>query len=217
MSKIKRISAVKGFYSLDDLHTIKAIKDVLTNIINTAQIDPTFIHSSMTNDFFLAVHTVATLNAQNANLWEQLRNLWENSSESVRRSSSIGEHIREGKISKWDYQNIVGRWGSCYDFPEKLSCAIQKAVEQSNHEPVKLDFMGSPLWIFKGQYYETKGSYSSDEFRLLILDEFDQERRHFERLNQKFNSTNSQAATRSRIPESVRIEVWRRDGGKCAH
>jgi CRISPR/Cas system Type II protein with McrA/HNH and RuvC-like nuclease domain len=53
---------------------------------------------------------------------------------------------------------------------------------------------------------------------LLILEEFDKERRLFEKLKAKFDETASEdvAYNRPRIPENVRIEVWRRDGGKCA-
>jgi len=60
------------------------------------------------------------------------------------------------------------------------------------------------------------GLYTDEEFRLLILEEFDKERRHFERLKQNHDSV-GQEETRSRIriPEQARIEVWRRDGGKC--
>jgi 5-methylcytosine-specific restriction endonuclease McrA len=52
----------------------------------------------------------------------------------------------------------------------------------------------------------------------LILEDFDKERRMFEKLRAKFDDNSSENLTyeRSRIPEKVRIEVWRRDGGKCA-
>jgi hypothetical protein len=49
---------------------------------------------------------------------------------------------------------------------------------------------------------------------LLILEEVDKERRFFEKLKLKFSNPSSEGATysRPRIPENVRIEVWRRDG-----
>ncbi len=80
--------------------------------------------------------------------------------------------------------------------------------QQSGHE-----------WIFKGNVYEITGDYTDEQIRLLILEAFDKEREYFEKLKSKYDSGNAQspdAYSRLRIPESVRIEVWRRDGGKCA-
>ncbi len=73
-------------------------------------------------------------------------------------------------------------------------------------------------WVFKDFVYEIKGHYSDEEVRLLILEDFDNERRHFEKLKVKFDEseTSEYNYERPRIPEKVRIEVWRRDGGKCA-
>jgi hypothetical protein len=73
-------------------------------------------------------------------------------------------------------------------------------------------------WVFKGYVYDVKGLYSDDQIKLLILEDFDRERMYFEKLKVKFNEAPSQDSSyeRPRIPESVRIEVWRRDGGKCA-
>jgi len=51
----------------------------------------------------------------------------------------------------------------------------------------------------------------------LVLEAFDEERRMFEKLRSKFTNGNEQVKSHDRrIPENVRIEVWRRDGGKCA-
>ncbi len=73
-------------------------------------------------------------------------------------------------------------------------------------------------WLYKGFAYEVQGHYSEDEIRLLILEDFDKERQKFEKLRAKFDDIESVDLNyeRSRIPEKVRIEVWRRDGGKCA-
>jgi 5-methylcytosine-specific restriction endonuclease McrA len=49
------------------------------------------------------------------------------------------------------------------------------------------------------------------------MEEFDRERRRFEKLKHKvYSVTNETTLSRPRIPENVRIEVWRRDGGKCS-
>jgi len=74
------------------------------------------------------------------------------------------------------------------------------------------------LYAFKGFFYSVKGHYTEAQIRLLILEDFDKERRHFEKLKTKFDEVPNDDSThdRPRIPEKVRIEVWRRDGGKCA-
>lgn len=76
----------------------------------------------------------------------------------------------------------------------------------------------SSEWLYKGFVYGVQGHHSEDEIRLLILGDFDKERRRFEKLRAKFDDTSSEDLNyeRPRIPEKVRIEVWRRDGGKCA-
>lgn len=38
-------------------------------------------------------------------------------------------------------------------------------------------------FLFHDYVYEVSGPYTEDEFRLLVLDEFDRERRMFERLH----------------------------------
>jgi hypothetical protein len=75
----------------------------------------------------------------------------------------------------------------------------------------------SRYWLFKRIVYEVVGSYTKDEMQLLVLDEFDKERRLFERLKNRYEDGGEKGThERPRIPENVRIEVWRRDGGKCA-
>lgn len=79
-------------------------------------------------------------------------------------------------------------------------------------------FKNISQWLYKGFVYEIQGHYSEGEIRLLILEDFDKERRLFEKLRAKFDDVTSDDLNydRPRIPEKVRIEVWRRDGGKCA-
>ena len=87
-------------------------------------------------------------------------------------------------------------------------------IKLSDAEPVMI----GDRYVFKSFYYSIKGHYTNDEIRLLILEEFDKERRLFEKLKVKFDETQDEVSSyeRPRIPENVRVEVWRRDGGKCA-
>src|SRR6266581_3396135 len=99
------------------------------------------------------------------------------------------------------------------DSAEAIVRLIQDCIRMAENEPMKLS---SELWLFKDFLYAVDGLYSDDQFRLLILEEFDKERRRFELLKQKYDFAQQESArSRIRIPETVRIEVWRRDGGKC--
>ena len=158
----------------------------------------------------------------------------------IERKLSIGE-TNEYDIRIAEFSQIYGhsyeetikeiwKWQS-YIVPEKRNYPIDevydnynKYVAQFDKEPTKWSLQNDLLhisngaWVFKGYVYEVKGLYSDDEIKLLILEDFDKERRYFEKLKIKFNEVQSEdiAYERPRIPESVRIEVWRRDGGKCA-
>ena len=76
----------------------------------------------------------------------------------------------------------------------------------------------SSFFLFHDYVYQASGPYTEDELRLLVLDEFDRERRMFERLYSIHvdGMESLSSAQRERIPERTRMFVWRRDGGKCA-
>lgn len=106
---------------------------------------------------------------------------------------------------------------------------FRDAIQRSQEEPIPIpapDYLGvssNKFWFFKGYVYDVESvrrnqQYSDDQIQLLILEHFDKERKKFERLNRLYKSDNAQegAYRRERIPEHVRIAVWRRYGGKCA-
>ncbi len=94
--------------------------------------------------------------------------------------------------------------------------SIRAKVDKARTEPVQLD---DDYWLFGDYIHKVESDakeamYSAEERELLVRDAFDAERRKFERLRTRF--AGSTGITRPRIPESVRVEVWRRDDGKCA-
>lgn len=111
-----------------------------------------------------------------------------------------------------------------YLSPVALLQKLEAANNKADTEPVRLNFLGfdDNLWMFKENcYYCDRSmplSYTEDEIKLLILNEYDKERKHFESLQRKFSTSETleESFHRPRIPEQIRIEVWRRDGGKCA-
>lgn len=74
------------------------------------------------------------------------------------------------------------------------------------------------LVLYQDCFYVVRGRFTTAQQCLLVLEAADKERQLFERLKAKFDSPGGNAGTRARhrIPEAVRIEVWRRDQGKCA-
>jgi len=73
-------------------------------------------------------------------------------------------------------------------------------------------------YIFRNCAYIIKGNFTREQVSLLIQDDFDAERRKFERLRHKFilAQHTEPRNERTAIPEDVRIAVWRRDNGRCA-
>jgi hypothetical protein len=77
---------------------------------------------------------------------------------------------------------------------------------------------GYEFYVFRDVLYGVGGPYSDKEFKLLVRDEADRERRYFERLTRRHESSEAEpvATRRERVPERVRMAVWRRDQGRCA-
>ena len=78
-------------------------------------------------------------------------------------------------------------------------------------------YQGTPF-LYQDCFYDVIGELREDQKRLLVLETADKERQLFERLKAKFESPESRTIKpkRERIPEAVRIAVWRRDEGRCA-
>ena len=103
---------------------------------------------------------------------------------------------------------------------------LQEIIQRSEEEPVPapgiLDAGFHVEWLFKGYVYDVSDikdryNYNDEQIQLLILEHYDKERRKFERLRRLYRSEAIQRESqrRERIPEHVRIAVWRRDGGEC--
>lgn len=98
---------------------------------------------------------------------------------------------------------------------EKIKIETANAMSASQDKPLQL-YDGR--WLYQNSVYEVTRGHSFDEICLLIWEFADKERRKFERLKNKFSGEKSEEwkYERVRIPEEVRIAVWRRDQGRCA-
>lgn len=100
---------------------------------------------------------------------------------------------------------------------EELAVFIQNYIQAAITTPMPFVIMRNELrWIFKGYLYKVNGQYSIEQQLLLVMEAYDQEQTRWDRLKQKYTNPNRPSQNgRPSIPEEVRIEVWRRDGGKC--
>lgn len=98
---------------------------------------------------------------------------------------------------------------------EQIKDETSTTMSQSAYEPLPLS---DDHWLYQNIVYEVVGGHSDEEKKLLILEFTVKDRRKFERLKNKFSGKKSDEVKyeRTRIPEEVRIAVWRRDQGRCA-
>jgi hypothetical protein len=72
------------------------------------------------------------------------------------------------------------------------------------------------LFLFKNALFEVNGFHSEEEARLAVLKKYQTERSEIDFLKSRLDESPSKSKTgREPIPERIRNEVWRRDGGKC--
>ena len=100
---------------------------------------------------------------------------------------------------------------------ENLKTELSTNIPTSQQRPILLD-NDDIQWLYKDSVYEIKGKNSQEEIILLIMEFAEKENHKFERLKNKFSGNQSDELNyeRTRIPEEVRIAVWRRDQGRCA-
>ncbi len=104
--------------------------------------------------------------------------------------------------------------------PEKAFTSKEEELEYSKAEKMEapVHFGTTDYYLF-GEWWFTLNQYdlalNTEKLRLLLLEAIDKEREKFERLQRKFSKEEAIEYTRESIPEEVRIQVWRRDGGQC--
>jgi hypothetical protein len=72
------------------------------------------------------------------------------------------------------------------------------------------------LILFKNALFDVTGLYTADEAKLLVVKNYEAERSEIDFLKSRSDKSSGKSKTgREPIPERIRNEVWRRDGGKC--
>ena len=144
--------------------------------------------------------------------------------------------ILEKKGGHFEKKYHKDRWERIYDSYDEFHEEILREFRQSRKIPTIIQVYSfeyyfvtdeilpteEQIWLYKGIYYSVnlgilKDIYTDEQIRLILMEEYDKERKRFERLKRKYELSEYEKAETSRpsIPERVRIEVWRRDEGKC--
>jgi len=89
--------------------------------------------------------------------------------------------------------------------------------ESQRHEPIPVLMVeGRTWWWYRNEFYHENDGYSSQDIKLLLWDRDKKRERKLQRLRKEMMSERAiDEARRERIPENVRIFVWKRDGGRC--
>lgn len=129
----------------------------------------------------------------------------------------------EERFQQWLAQSELEPICNPYGWNNEFRQVWRKNFWNPITKPEWRDF--EDVWIFKGDVFiaekehaRERGLYSEEDIGLLILELYDKGRRRLEKLKQLYSPFPDEQSSgqRPRIPERIRIEVWRRDGGKCA-
>jgi hypothetical protein len=104
--------------------------------------------------------------------------------------------------------------------PKSLSVASYRRLEASQQDvPVVLldpTDRKKRWWWFRDEFYWEDESLGAVEVKALILERLGQQQRRVQRAVALMDQTSPQpSSTRDVVPEAIRLEVWRRDAGRC--
>jgi hypothetical protein len=127
-------------------------------------------------------------------------------------------HLEEIERLPDEYNLVLFEEGS-YEIP--ASIVVGEAIDAYRDAVLQLTplpFEGGEV-LFGTFYWKLSHGETlldDEHLRLELLDALDAERRRYERLKRQYGGAERQvAARRERIPEEIRIFVWRRDEGRC--
>ena len=96
--------------------------------------------------------------------------------------------------------------------PRALAELEQRQLEQ----PVALiEAEGRRWWWYRGCFYWEDDGLSAHDVMALVVERERRKQRKLERAHAALHQELGGSPRREPIPRSVRLEVWRRDGGRC--
>ena len=127
--------------------------------------------------------------------------------------------IVQGGVFRRHYQFQAPTRGSSYWY-RQVSVDEYEHLRQSqlSRPQCVLTAEGRSWWWYQGQFYVENDGYSQEEVKLLLWDRHQKREHKLQRLRKEILSEHAtEQARRERIPEDVRVFVWKRDGGRCVH
>jgi hypothetical protein len=99
-----------------------------------------------------------------------------------------------------------------------ISAAAHRAILRDQEEvPVAVaEDERRTWWMFRGRFFWEDDGLAEDEVAALLLERERRLRRRIERAKDMMRAGEEAGPRREGIPEDVRREVFRRDGGRCA-
>jgi len=132
--------------------------------------------------------------------------------------SSVAIAISHGKLAITDLKLFLAcEPRRSVSLPPTTLKQLSRVFEDAKSRPTKLSCPPhKDVWIYKNIVYEPTGKGTEEQIRLLILADTQSEEEQWQSLRRRYGSdAETREPSRTAIPEDVRHEVWRRDGGKC--
>lgn len=124
------------------------------------------------------------------------------------------EAVGRGLRRRW-----VFRTGSLESDQHLSTRALQRLLREQEEQPVAVLTDGSRTWwMWRGDVVSARADLTAVDVGALLADRAARDARRLERAHavQAQRAMPEAAAGRRPIPREVRLEVWERDGGRCA-
>ncbi len=119
------------------------------------------------------------------------------------------------KMEVWQTSEDVPYTIDLHGAPEPSTTVMKEAIEKGDGTKTLFGrHVDGTILLYRNAFYSVSGPYDSDEARMIFKDWYERKRKKIAALNSG-NDEDLKSLRRSRIAETVRHEVWRRDQGKC--
>jgi hypothetical protein len=103
-------------------------------------------------------------------------------------------------------------------FSARVPTSYKKLLKSQVDDPIAVGSdatRGRTWWMFQDRFYWEEDGYKTEEVRALVLAAEMRRGRRVEQAIALAAQAGAETTGRAPIPEEVRTDVWRRDGGRC--
>lgn len=130
------------------------------------------------------------------------------------------QHINRGKLEFQSWLMNEALWSESDEFPKLIRDPFTSSNGDWNGNKISAGSVNikirGKLILFKNALFDVTGLYTPEEAKLLVQKNYEAGRSEIDFLKSRSDKSSEKSKTgREPIPERVRNEVWRRDGGKC--